>query len=55
VNTPRHLGPAVLSEKAVSGGEKWADMGRPGMVGLDPRKNSMEKLNFEFQLNLEFG
>jgi hypothetical protein len=36
-------------------GEGWAGTGRAGLVGLDPREDSNEKLIFEFQLNLDFG
>jgi hypothetical protein len=36
-------------------GEEEADVGRAGPIGPDPRKDSNESLNFEFQLKLDFG
>jgi hypothetical protein len=48
------MGQAGWLVKAAAWKEGWANLGRAGPVGPDPREDSNEKLIFEFQMTLEF-
>jgi hypothetical protein len=55
VNVPKARGLAGPVRKVMPCGEGWADAGRAGPTGPNPKKDSNEILIFEFQLNLDLG
>jgi hypothetical protein len=55
VDVPYAHGLARPAREVMAYGEGWVSACRVGPVGPDPKKDSIEKLIFEFQLNLDFG